>query len=282
MTLTIVVVLLGAAFLHSAWHAMIKVSGDRLVGLAGMNVVSALVSLPALLLVGIPEPAVWPVLGLSVVLHNAYKIGLAQIYRHGELGLAYPIARGFSPLFATLIAILVLGEFPGTWNSAGIFLISAGILCMTTSYDRISRAVNPGLLPAAAATGLMVACYSVVDAYGSRLNGDWFGFTVWLMVLDGVAFVAIVNMKRGRVLWHTLARDWRITLISGLLGTGAFSAFLWALSQGPIGAVSALRETSVLFASLIGVLILKERWSLQRMAGVLLITAGIMVFALRG
>lgn len=233
MTLTIVVVLLGAAFLHSAWHAMIKVSGDRL-------------------------------------------IGLAQIYRHGDLGLAYPIARGFSPLFATLIAIVALDEFPGAWNSAGI-------LGMATSYGRISSESDPRLLlPAAAGTGLMVACYSVVDAYGSRLNGDWLGFTVWPMVLDGIAFVTFVSLKRGRVLWQTLARDWRITLISGLLGTGAFSAFFWALSRGPIGAVSALRETSVLFASLIGVAILKERWSTRRMIGVLLIAVGIGVFAFRG
>lgn len=281
MTLTIVIVLLCAAFLHSSWHAMIKVSGDRLVGLAGMNVVSALVSLPALLLVPVPGAAVWPVLGLSVVLHNAYKIGLAQIYRHGDLGHAYPIARGFSPLFATLIAIAALGEFPGPWNVAGIFLISAGILTMATSDDRIGRNANPKLLQAAAATGLMVACYSVVDAFGARLNRDWFGFAVWLMVLDGVAFVAVVNLLRGRLLWQTIARQWRVTLTSGLLGTGAFGAFLWALSQGPIGPVSALRETSVLFASLIGMVVLKERRSPRRMAGVLLIAGGIAVFALR-
>jgi len=280
MSSSIVVVLLCAAFLHSAWHAMIKVSGDRLVGLAGMNVVSALLSLPALLWVGFPDAAVWPVLAVSVVLHNAYKLGLAYVYGHGDLVQAYPIARGFSPVFATLIAAVVLGEIPGLWNSAGILLISGGILAM--SLDPKGSRASPRLLAVAAATGLMVASYSVVDAYGTRLNGDWMVFVLWLMVLDGVAFVSVVHVARGRRLWESIAREWRHTLVSGLLGTGAFSAFLWALSQGPIGGVSALRETSVLFASLIGFVVLKERWSGHRAFGVLLITAGIAVFAIRG
>jgi drug/metabolite transporter (DMT)-like permease len=279
MSLSIVVVLLSAAFLHSAWHAMIKVSGDRIIGLAGMNVVSALCSLIALPVVGLPNPAVWPVLAVSVVLHNAYKIGLARVYAHGDLGHAYPIARGFSPLFATLIAVLVLGEIPSVWSLAGILLISGGILTM--SLDQGDRKPGTKLLVAAAATGFAVASYSVVDAYGSRLSGDWLCFSVWLMILDGAAFVVLANVARGRLLWETIAREWRRTLISGLLGTAAFGAFLWALSRGPIGGVAALRETSVLFATLIGWVILKERWSVRRMQGVVLIAAGIAVFAAR-
>jgi len=280
MSLSIVVVLLCAAFLHSAWHAMIKASDDRLIGLAGMNVVSAGLSLFALPLVPIPDAAVWPVLAGSVALHNAYKVGLAQIYRHGDLGQAYPMARGFSPIFATLIAAIALREVPSVWNAVGILLISGGIIAM--GLDR--KGAKPGikLLAAAAATGLMVACYSVVDAYGARLNGDWLGFVLWLMVLDGAAFVAVVHVARGRVLWTSIGREWRQTLVSGLLGVGAFCAFLWALSIGPIGGVSALRETSILFASLIGVVILKERWSALRLGGIVLIVAGIAVFALRG
>ena len=271
--------LIGAALLHASWHAMIKVSGDRLIGLAGMNVVSAILSLAAIPWVEPPAASVWPVLAFSVVLHNAYKIGLAQVYRHGDLSQAYPIARGLTPPFAIAIAYFALGEVPDFRQTTGVLLISGGILVM--SLDHKSARPTLALLLAAAATGLTVAAYTVVDAYGTRLSGDWLSFVIWLMVLDGMAFVSVTNLLRGGKLWSTLARDWRRTLVSGLLGTVAFSILLWALSRGPIGGVSALRETSVLFASLIGVLVLREKWSGSRAAGIVLIAAGIVAFAYR-
>lgn len=277
MDLLVIVLLLGAALLHSSWHAIIKASGDRLVGLAGMNVVSVGISLAVLPFVAVPRVEVWPVLVVSVVLHNAYKGGLARVYRYGDLGQAYPIARGLSPLFATLIALALLGEKPGGWQIAGIALISGGLLAM--GLEKKGGAPSLRMLMFATLTGLMVAAYSVVDAYGSRTSGDWLSFTVWLMVLDGAAFVGIMSTLRGPILWQVIGREWRRTLISGLLGVTAFTVFLWALSRGPVGSISALRETSVLFATLIGVFVLKEQWSLPRVVGSALITSGIVTFA---
>lgn len=279
METLIVVALLGVALLHASWHAMIKSSGDRLVGLAGMNVVSSACALVALPAVALPKPELWPVLVFSVVLHNAYKGGLAQVYRHGDLGQAYPIARGITPLFATAIAFAALHESPSALQLTGIALISAGLV--TLSLERGSNAPGMKLLGFAALTGLMAAAYTVVDAYGVRLNGDWISYTLWLMALDGLSFVIITNVLRGRLLWRELAGEWRRTLLSGSLGVTAFAVFLWALSRGPVGGVSALRETSVLFATLIGWLFLKERWSWVRSIGALLIGAGIIVFAFK-
>jgi len=146
------------------------------------------------------------------------------------------------------------------------------------SFNGKGQAAGPRLMAYAALTGLMVALYSVVDAHGTRLSGDWLSYTVWLMVIDGATFVGLMSTLRGRGLWQTLAQQWQRTLISGLLGVAAFSVFLWALSRGSVGAVSALRESSVLFASLIGVFVLKERWSLFRLAGAVLISSGIVIF----
>ena len=272
-----IALLLVAALLHSAWHALIKTAGDRLVGLAGMNIVSTGVSLALLPLVSIPEVAVWPVLLFSVVLHNLYKVGLAQVYRHGDLSQAYPIARGLSPLFATLIAWGVLGEVLVVGQLAGVGLVSIGLI--TIGLERRNCTLSPALLASAGLTGLLVAAYSVVDAYGTRLSGDWVSYAVWLVAMDGVAFVAMMSHLRGRILWMIVGREWRRTLISGLLGVGAFGVFLWALSRGAVGGVAALRETSVLFASLIGIFVLKEHGSMARFLGAVLITAGIIVFA---
>ena len=271
--------LLCAALLHSSWHAMIKATGDRLVGLAGMNIVSTAVSLGLLPLVRVPAAAVWPVLLFSVVLHNLYKVGLAQVYRHGDLSQAYPIARGLSPLFATLIAWGLLGEILEAGQMLGVGLVSVGLIAI--GMEHRGRALSPALLASAGLTGLLVAAYSVVDAYGTRLSGDWVSYAVWLVAMDGAVFVAAMSRLRGRALWMIIGREWRRTLVSGLLGVGAFGVFLWALSKGAVGGVSALRETSVLFASLIGIYVLKERWSVARLSGAMLITLGIVLYATR-
>lgn len=279
MDSTVVAMLLLAALLHASWHALIKTAGDRLVGLAGMNIVSTAVSLALLPLVTVPAAAVWPVLLFSVVLHNLYKVGLAQVYRHGDLSQAYPIARGISPFFATVIAWGVLGEVLEAGQMAGVGLVSVGLIAI--GMERRGGALSPALLVSAGLTGFLVAAYSVVDAYGTRVNGDWVSYAVWLVAMDGAVFVAVMSRLRGRALWSIVGREWRRTLISGLLGVGAFGVFLWALSRGAVGGVSALRETSVLFASLIGIFVLKERWSVPRLSGAILITLGIILYTAR-
>ena len=178
-----------------------------------------------------------------------------------------------------MIAFFALGESPTALQLFGIFLISGGILVMR--FDDKDFRPGMALLFTAFLTGFMVAAYTVLDAYGARISGDWLSFLVWLMFLDGLAFVGLISLLRGRTLWVTVGREWRLTLISGFLGVTAFSVFLWALSRGLTGGVSALRETSVLFASLIGILIFKERYSARKLSGILCITAGIVVFAIR-
>lgn len=279
MELPVILALLGAALLHASWHALIKNSGDQLIGLAGMNMFSTGAALAVLPFVSVPDGRVWMILVLSVLLHNGYKLGLARLYRHGELSQAYPLARGFCPILVTAIAFFALGEAPTLYQLCGIFLISGGILAMRLD----EKDFRPGmtLLFTAFLTGFMVAGYTVLDAYGARISGDWLSFLVWLMFLDGLAFVGLISLLRGNRLWTTVCREWRLTLISGFLGVTAFSIFLWALSRGLTGGVAALRETSILFASLIGILAYKERYSIQKLAGVLCITLGIVTFTIQ-
>ena len=256
---------------------MIKQSPDRMVGLAGMNVVSASLSLFALPFVSLPHGRVWPVLAGSVLLHNFYKIGLARLYAAGDLGQSFPLARGMSPLAATLLAMIFLGEVPSPAHLAGIVTICLGLLLL--ALDRTGR---PRILVIvlAALVGLSVAAYSVVDGYGVRLKGDWVSFTIWLMVLDGGAYVLLSWRLVGNDLWPTLYRQRGRVLLSGALGVISFCVFLWALGQAPVGMVTALREVSVLFASLIGVIFLRERFSPSRLAGAALVSIGVGSLAL--
>lgn len=268
---------LGASLLHASWHALIKVSGDRVVALAGMNVVSAAVALACMPFVRVPHGAALAVIAVSVLLHGGYKIALARLYRRADLGQAYPLARGFTPLMATALGLLFLAERPSATTLAGVALVSAGLVALV--FERGAQRLAPSTVATAGLAGGAVAAYSVLDAYGVRLNADWAGFTVWLVALDGLAFVAYALVTRGRGALRAWAAAPGRVLVSGGLGVVSFGVFMWALGQAQVGPVTALRETSVLFAALIGARVLRERAGAARHAAAALVMLGVMVIA---
>jgi drug/metabolite transporter (DMT)-like permease len=267
---------LAASLLHAAWHALVKSSGDQVVALAGMNLVSGAVALALAPLTG-PLPRIaYAVIAGSVLLHVGYKLALARLYLRSDLGQAYPLARGVTPVMAVVLAFIALGELPAPLVLGGIGLVCAGIASL--AFER--RGITAGQLATAAAAGLAVAAYSVVDAYGIRLSGDWFSFTVWLVLLDSAAFVCYALATRRAVAVRTWRSGWGRVLVSGCLGVGAFGVFMWALGRAPVGPVTALRETSVLFAAIIGAVVLGERATWKRYAAAVAVMAGISVIAL--
>lgn len=275
----VVSLMLLAALLHASWHALVKASDNGITTMAGMNLVSATAALAVIPFVAVPSAHVWPVIAASAALQSAYKVSIGYAYRHGDLSQAYPAARGLTPVFATLIAFAVLGENPGWQQAAGILLLTLGILSF--AFEKLEHRIKGRALIFAAIAALMVAGYSVSNGLGTRLNGDWLSYTAWLFLLDGGAFVLAVNAAQGRTFWRTLQLNGRMILISGLLGIGSFGVFLWALSRSAVGGVAALRETSVLFACLIGIYFLKEPWSPARLVGCVLVTMGIIIIVAR-
>jgi drug/metabolite transporter (DMT)-like permease len=242
-----------------------------------MNAVALVAALIAVPWVGFPKLATWPILIVATVLHSGYKLSLAKIYLLEDLSKAYPLARGLTPLFATVLAFVLLGETPGLRQMAGLALIVAGLLTLRS--ERAELRLSSGALAYAAVVGLSVSLYTVVDAYGLRISGDWATFTVWLIIVDASAFVALSRLLLGTRIWA----DWRSDPLriagAGLLGMLTFCVFIWALGRAPIGTVAALRETSVLFAALIGCAYLKEPLSTARIASAVLIFFGIVVVA---
>jgi drug/metabolite transporter (DMT)-like permease len=238
-----------AAALHATWHALVKTSGDRVVALAGMNVVSGALALALMPFVKVPGPAVIAVIAVSVLLHGAYKLALATLYGRADLSRAYPLGRALTPIAALLLAYFVLGERPGSLTIAGVCAISAGIAGLVI--ERGAPRAPGRVVASAVVTGVAVAAYSLVDAYGVRLNEDWLGFAVWLVAWDAIAFVLYALATRGRAASRAWRGGWARTLVSGLLGVASFGVTMWALARAPVAAVSALRETSILFAALV-------------------------------
>jgi uncharacterized membrane protein len=266
-----------AGLLHATWHGLVRGGADQMINLAGMGVISAAVGIVVLPFVPAPTSAMWPVYAVSIGLHATYKVSLARAYRAGDLAQAFPLARGAVPLFATAIAFIALNQTSNLEQLIGIGLISIGILSLT--FERMRGPIDGWLLLATSVAGLAVASYSVVDAYGTRLYGNWLGFTAWLIVVDSLAFLALSFLLRGAALWSGISgMRWRI-LASGLLGVASFIVFLWALSRNAVGPVSAVRETSILFALIIGRVIYHEPLSTRRLAGGLLIFVGIVIIA---
>ena len=256
---------------------MVKSGSNAIAALAGMGLVAASVSAIALPFLPIPSGPVWIVIVCALFLHAGYKLALARSYALGDLGQAFPLARGFAPLFATAIAFVLLGEIPTIGQLIGIAVVSAGVIWLAV--DSIRGDIDRRIFLATLAAGLTVAGYSTLDAYGARLAGTWASFTAWLIVIDSGCFLLLAYIMQGQKLWDELWLYRGRTVMSGLLGFLSFSTFLWALSRSPVGGVSALRESSVLFATTIGMVFLGERCSAHRIGAAALIVIGLATIA---
>lgn len=272
MTPTVIALVLCAALMHASWNALLKSDGDRLRAITLMSVASGVVCLPILPFLPLPAAAAWPSLLISAVTHVAYNLFLVVAYGHGGLGQVYPIARGSSPLLITLAAALVAGERPDGATFAGIALVSLGIASLSRGWS--AGASRRGLW-AALATGVLIAVYSVTDGIGGRLSGAPHAYAAWLFVIDAVPMPLVYFAVRGRE--AVLLDRSRATLrfcVGGVVSLVAYAMVIIAASVAPMGAVSALRETSVVFAAIIARVFLAERLSAARLASCVAVAAG--------
>jgi len=282
----VVLAVLFGALLHATWNALVKSSGDKQLDLALVHLLGALVALPLLVWVGLPPVAAWPFIGMSLLIHVAYYITLNGAYQHGDLGSTYPIMRGSAPLLVAL-GSTALGErlTPAAW--LGIGAITVGVLLVGLA--RPAQALHHGRAIAfALANAVVIAGYTIVDGRGVRISAEA-GYTaasyvVLLFVLDGIPYPALVFAQRSvaarRAMLAYARRRWPLATLGGLASLGSYWIALWAMTRAPVAAVSALRETSVLFATAMSVLVLKERFGLQRACGAVVIVGGVVALRL--
>lgn len=268
---------LGAALLHASWNAIIKSSRDVMLDTVLVALGASLLALPVIALEPLPATASWPFLCASVAIHVGYFATLARAYRVGDLGHAYPLMRGTAPLLVALFGAALLNERPTPTVWLGIGLISAGILSIGLLQK--GRAHLDATLWALA-NALVIAAYTLVDGAGVRLSGTAAGYVSWMFLLQGPVFMAGVAALRGRATIHYAARHWRRGLGGGVFLIGSYGIALWAMTKAPVAAVAALRETSVIFAALIGAIFLKEPFGRQRLVGACAVALGVMALRL--
>jgi phosphonate utilization associated putative membrane protein len=285
MTLTwsVVALVLVGALLHASWNALIKSGSDKTLDTALIHVLGVLVAMPLVALVGFPPAVAWPYLLASLVIHIGYYIALVGAYKHGELGLTYPIMRGLAPLLVACASAGVIGESlrPGAW--LGVLAISAGVVSVGLSRSAATGGHRGKALRFAFANAGIIALYTLVDGLGVRASGNALAYIATLWLFDGIPYFLLVLWRRrddhGAMFRHLRGR-WQIAMVGSLASLGSYGIALWAMTRAPVATVAALRETSVLFAALIGALWLKEGFGLQRAAGTLLIVAGVMALRL--
>ena len=274
LTWTVVAAVLLGALLHASWNAVIKASPDQELDTAVMHGIGALMALPVALAVGWPPAEAWPYILTSVAIHVAYFITLAGALRHGDLGLAYPLMRGTAPILVALAAGLTLGETLSFWAWAGVLGVCTGAAAMGLSREALAR---PKAVGFALAIAVVIALYTVVDAIGVRTSGNPLQYVMTLFALSGWPFALLVLARRGRtVAWLYARARWPFAVGGAIASKGSYGLALWAMTQAPVAAVAALRETSVLFAVLLGTWFLKETFNPRRALGTAVIVAGVM------
>lgn len=277
MSPLVTALVLGSALLHASWNAIIKSSRDVMLDTALVAAGAGVLSLPLTAFVPLPASASWPYLGASVAIHIGYFATLVAAYRIGDLGHAYPLMRGTAPLLVALFGMVLLDEHPGATMWLGIVLISAGILSIgLLQQGRAHRGATLWALANAA----IIASYTLVDGAGARLSGTPAGYGAWMFGLQALPFVAVVIVLRQRAALDYARRNWRRGLAGGLCVISAYGIVLWAMTQAPVAAVAALRETSVIFAALLGSVFLKEPFGRRRVIGACAVALGVMALRL--
>ena len=236
---------------------------------------------------GLPPAAALPFIAVSLVIHIGYYIALAGAYKHGELGLTYPIMRGFAPLLVALGSSAVLGEAPTPMAWAGIIGITLGVALVGLAHPG-ETLHHRKALAFAFANALIIALYTFVDGKGVRETvaaGQIAAtYVALLSVLDGLPYPALVWLRRDRAGRQAILayarRRWPLAALGGTASIASYAIALWAMTVAPVASVAALRETSVLFAAVLGVWLLKEKFGVQRGVGTAVIVAGVMALRL--
>ena len=273
MGIELILLALLAAFLHAAWNALVKSASDRLLVLSAVALMQSATGALMIFFVPSPDPSSWLFIGLSTLFHYLYYTFLYHSYRFGDLSQIYPLARGLAPVLVAVGAAIFASEKLSLLSLLGVILTSLGIASIAFLHES-SLKKNPLALLFAASTGMIIAGYTVADGIGVRLSASPFGYIAWLFFLEFPVVLFVLYRRRGRLMvsWKM---EWKHFTGTGLSSVFAYGIVIYAVAFAPMAAVSALRETSVIMAALIGSFVLGERPWEQRVTAAVLVAGGV-------
>lgn len=275
MSVAVLLAVLGAAFLHALWNALIRIGTSRIGAMVILSVMEIPMGLAVVLMRPLPPVEVIPWVLAAGCAHFGYKFFLAHAYEVGDLSRVYPIARGAAPMMAAIAGLFLLADAVRPIEYVGIAVLGLGILTMARGVftDGESRR----LLPFAFGSAMATASYTLIDGMGARVSGDAIAYVGWIYVVDGILFAVGMVALKGRGVLGGGARAWTTGAAASVASYGAYAISVWAMTVAPIALVAALRETSILFAVLIGWLIFGERMTPNKALAAALIVGGVIL-----
>jgi drug/metabolite transporter (DMT)-like permease len=268
--LIVYAVVISAALLHAGWNAIVKSAGDKFLTTIMVTAAAAALSAALLPFLPAPAPSSLPYAGASALLQIVYFLLIARTYQIADMSQAYPLMRGTAPLIVALLSVLRMGESlsPIAWS--GVIGISLGIFSIALDNRRKNRrGVYLALLNA-----LVIASYTLIDAAGVRRSGAPAAYTLWVFLLTGLPLTLWAFAARRYNFVSYVGRHWRLGIAGGIGATASYGLALWAMTVAPIAVVAALRETSILFGTVIAALVLKEHIGPRRVIAACVIACG--------
>lgn len=269
---------LASALLHAGWNTFVKVAGDRLVAIGTISLSFAVTGAMLISLYGIPDRRSWGFLALTTVFYYSYLWLLHRAYQIGDVSHAYPLFQGAAPLFVAIGAALFGSERPTPLAALGIIVASLGIMSLAIFGKDVTRRSSRQLYVLTLATSLVIATMMVSNALGSRASGTPLAFIAWILVLQAPVVGVAVARRRGQF-FNVVRREPLKVAATGLCATLAYGLSIYASTYAPMAGVAALRQTSVVIASLLGTLLLGERPWRPRVAAACVIAAGLVLVA---
>jgi drug/metabolite transporter (DMT)-like permease len=263
MSVVVMMVVLLAALLHASWNFLVKSTDDKHLSMSAVVLGHTPFALAALSLSPLPDSNALPYILGGAVLHSGYQLFLLASYRIGDLSQVYPLARGSSPLIVAAISVTLLGVHLSWIELTAVATIGTGIMSLTL-VRRSDGLRNGRAASLAIITGVFIASYSLVDGLGAREAGTALGFYGCLSMVNAVIFAVIMRVFQPGTVTRAVCRNWRIALCGGGASFFAYAMVIWSFTMAPIPLVTALRETSIIFALLLGVFVLKERLDLMK------------------
>ena len=269
----IFILILFAALCHAGWSTIVKHHKSFSI-MAMTCIVEIIVFTPLVFFVPFPSLEIWYLIIASVILHGFYRLGVIYSYRFGDLSFVYPIARGGSSLLIVIFTLIILQEHISSLGFVGILTVCIGIFLI--SYSKNYK-FNFSAFILAVSTALLITIYTIIDGIGVRLSENKFSYIYWLLLLNGIPLLLISIFSKEKLLSNINTKIIFWGIPAGILAILSYGIVVWSMQYLEIAYVSSIRETSIVFATLMGFFILGEKKARRRIIPAVLVVIGIAI-----